>query len=556
MKLLWSDNWIEVPAPHPVRGSALIEVEATVPILPLTLAHGRRIEQPLRKLASFAATDGPAAALRKARAKRAEHGYTGDYHLVAVLGRAVDGEGGGGGPRVVALAPRTARCSGWILLSEGLLRPVPESFDAEALRAFAAAVAPGANALRPLVGQSYLYSGMDPPAELTDALESALHRARGGEFHGAGVGSPLRPPSGSSSSERLVLSRSPTVAGGEGAPLAILGAGDYVRMEVAPALSGTSLERTVLCDREPQIAAQAAAELGFAIATTDPAGAIAALDRRGLVIIATAHDSHAALASAALEAGHRVFCEKPAVVSAGDLERLTEAIQRAPGELEVGFNRRYNPLVERARLRVLREAGPATIVASIREVDIEPDHWYLWPNQGTRVAGNLCHWIELVIHVLGPDAAPVTVSVSPRVSGEATGIDAERAYSIGFGDGSSASLVPTGRGDSVRGVQEQIEIRRGSLTLRLDDLWKLRGSSAGRPVRGRTLWRDKGHERMYREALDRFEAGRPAAYPEHDLRRVCEVQIALSELVIVDLPEGEVSELVERARGREGAAVS
>ena len=78
------------------------------------------------------------------------------------------------------------------------------------------------------------------------------------------------------------------------------------------------------------------------------------------------------------------------------------AADRHPGELEVGFNRRYNPLVERARKELAAESGPTTLVATIREVDITPDHWYLWPNQGTRVAGNLCHWIDLALHLIGP----------------------------------------------------------------------------------------------------------------------------------------------------------
>ena len=166
------------------------------------------------------------------------------------------------------------------------------------------------------------------------------------------------------------------------------------------------------------------------------------------------------------------------------------------------------------------------------------------------MAGNLCHWIDLAIHLLGPGPEATSVSVSPRVSDDPTGLDAERTFSIAFDDGSTVSLVPTGRGDSIRGVQEQIEARRGRLTLRLDDLWRLRGLLAGRPIRARTLWRDKGHARMYGEALARFESGRPAAYPDEDLRRVGEIQIAATELLLAGESGGPVSELVERSRAR------
>jgi len=544
VRTLWRDSWIDVPRPHPVAGSILIEVEATAPVAPLGAAHGRRIDDPLRKVASFLLTDGLAATVRKARSKRSESSYTGDYHLVAVLGRVASEPAGAEPTRVVALAPRAPRCAGRVLVAEPLLRPAPADFDATALAALAASLSePAAAGRLPGLDQSYLYSGMEPPAELTAALDQAI-AAAAAALHPAAA---LRPPAGVGDGGEL-MRLSPASGPGEGPPLAVLGAGDYVRIEVGPALAGAALRRAVIADREPQIAALAGAELGFATATTDARGAIDALESPGLVLVATAHDSHAELAAHALEAGHRVICEKPAVVTVDDLDLLLAASEKHPGALEIGFNRRSNPLVERARREIARQSGPATIVATIREVDITPDHWYLWPNQGTRVAGNLCHWIDLAFHLLGPGARATELAVSPRVSPEPGGLDAERAFTIAFEDGSSVSLVPTGRGDSVRGVQEQIEVRRGSLTLRLDDLWRLTGLRAGIPVRRRTLWRDKGHGRMYAEALARFAAGRPAAYPATDLQRVCEVQLAATELLRSGARGGALPELLGNAR--------
>ena len=387
-----------------------------------------------------------------------------------------------------------------MLAHAALVRPAPDSFGPAELRALAASVASRAVASPRSWARATSTLGSIRPSNSPPRWR---RRSSFGPSTRLPAPPTLSPPLAATTPTVLPHPPSPHP------PLAILGAGDYVRIEVAPALGGADLDRVVLCDREPQIAALASAELGFATALTDAAAAIDSLERRGLVIVATAHDSHAELAARALDGGHRVICEKPAVVNAADLDRLTAAAAAAPGELEVGFNRRYNPLVERARECIAGESGPATIVASIREVDITPDHWYLWPNQGTRVAGNLCHWIDLALHLLGPGPEPVAVSVSPRVSLEPTGVDAERTFSISFDDGSSLSLVPTGRGDSTRGVQEQIEVRRGQLTLRLDDLWKLQALRAGWPMHRRTLWRDKGNARMYASALRRFEQDNP-----------------------------------------------
>ena len=165
-------------------------------------------------------------------------------------------------------------------------------------------------------------------------------------------------------------------------------------------------------------------------------------------------------------------------------------------------------------------------------------------------AGNLCHWIDLALHLIGPGPEPVSLAVSPAISREPISIDAERIFTVTFDEGSVASFALTARGDPVRGVQEQLEVRRGDLTLRLDDLWKLSGLRSGMPLRRRTLWRDKGHARMYEAAVSRLLGGEPAAYPLADLRRGAEIQLAATELVRSDRPAGPVRELVETSRFR------
>ncbi len=67
-----------------------------------------------------------------------------------------------------------------------------------------------------------------------------------------------------------------------------------------------------------------------------------------VVVVATVHDQLARLAERALEVGAHVLVEKPAGVSATQLERLIEC-QRASGRLvKVGFNHRFHPGIARA----------------------------------------------------------------------------------------------------------------------------------------------------------------------------------------------------------------
>jgi predicted dehydrogenase len=539
MKLLWRGRWIETPCYAPVPRGRLLSVERSAAVAEVRDARGQPLERPGTKLVRFLTTDGPRATLRKARSKLAETELTGDYHVVAALGRCADT-----GERLVCIAPRMPASASVLLVHEDLCRPVEESFADDAFDRLSSLFAAEAGRLAPLGNQTYLYSGVDPPLELGATLDRVLHTSLAGKESAPHRAAAIEPPSAPSRATMLRLDRGSRA--GTRPPVAVLGAGDYVRTEVVPALKPAGLDLIALCDREAQIAALVAREVGFPIATTDASEAVELLNRPGVVIIATYHDSHAELAALALERGHRVLVEKPAVVTVQDLERLLSACRRVPGRLEVGFNRRYSVLARRARELLAEQTGPFTIVCTIREVSIEPHHWYLWPNQGTRVAGNLCHWIDLAIFLIGPNAQPVGVTASPQVVPDAIGNDAERSFSIEFSDGSVVVLIATGRGDHVRGVQELIEARRGPLTVRLDDLWRMAVVREGRASSRRTLWRDKGHHRMYREALARFERGDPAAYPIEDLVVASSIQIATSKLATSGEARAEIRDTVRR----------
>ena len=67
-----------------------------------------------------------------------------------------------------------------------------------------------------------------------------------------------------------------------------------------------------------------------------------------VVVVATTHDQLARLATRALAAGRHVLVEKPAGVSAAQVDRLIEC-GRASGRLvKVGFNHRFHPGIARA----------------------------------------------------------------------------------------------------------------------------------------------------------------------------------------------------------------
>jgi predicted dehydrogenase len=542
MKLLWRGSWIEAPNYEVPDNGVLIEVAATVPLVAVENASGRRTRSPRRKVAVFLLTDGPRNTLRKARTKRDEPRFTGDFVTSVVLGQSVPS-----GKRVVALASRVPRASQHVVIHRALVVHADEDFSVGDLQRVAARLSKQTDVLTRQCRQSFLYSGVQPPADLVRLLAEAV-QVRAAALPAAATSTMhvLMPPSEGRDEIDTVL-RLKAVSTSAGLPVAVLGAGDYARTEIIPALRRAGLSLYSVANREPQIAAIVGREYGFALATTDSERAIAETPAPGLVVVATAHDSHTHLACAALKAGHRVFVEKPPAVTPDDVCRLADAMRSHPGSVEIGFNRRYHPHVRRARARLRLESGPISISCTVKELAFEPDHWYFWPNQGTRITGNLCHWIDLAVFFLEGRQLPVSMSLSPRVPGSNPGSDEERVLTVTFDDGSLLTVLATTRGDDIRGVQEQVEIRRGRTTITIDDLWKLRIRSGGIERYSRTLFRDKAHTVMYREALARVIANKPSVYPVRDMIVVSAIQIAASDLVRADLHVAELPDWLSMA---------
>ena len=86
-----------------------------------------------------------------------------------------------------------------------------------------------------------------------------------------------------------------------------------------------------------------------------------------------------------------------------------------------------------------------------------------------------------------------------------------------YADGSRLNVVVTDCGSSLRGVQEFIELRRGDMTVTIDDFLRMQVQVGARQSVKRAIIRDKGHDRMYARFIENVRDGRGVDYPHDDL---------------------------------------
>ncbi|MGB7318883.1 MAG: Gfo/Idh/MocA family oxidoreductase, partial [Planktotalea sp.] len=271
--------------------------------------------------------------------------------------------------------------------------------------------------------------------------------------------------------------------------------------------------------------------MGFSHASSDSA-AVLADPTIDTVVIATRHDSHAALTAAALKAGKHVFVEKPLAMDHSGLAEIEAAYAKANRQLMVGFNRRFAPQIQTMKSLLDASAEPKSFIMVMNAGAIPADHWTQDPAiGGGRIIGEACHYIDLMRYLAGAKIS----SVQARRMGDAPSVavtDDKVSITLGFADGSFGSLHYLANGGASF-AKERIEVFSAGGTLQLDNFLKLRGYN-WRGFRKSSLRRqDKGQLACAKAFLNAVRAGsmapEAAAIPASELFEVARVTLDVAE---------------------------
>lgn len=322
-----------------------------------------------------------------------------------------------------------------------------------------------------------------------------------------------------------------TAADTESPRVAFIGAGNYARRTLIPAFAAAGVRLQSIASGGGVSAALLGRKFGFERATTDVRAVIAAEDVDA-VVIATRHDSHAALTCAALAAGKHVFVEKPLAITAEQLEQISAARQQQlsagrVAHVMVGFNRRFAPHVLQIKKLLAGAREPKSFVVTVNAGAIERSHWTQdHAVGGGRIVGEACHFIDLVRFLAGSPI--VASSVLPMGRDGASVRDDVAAITLGFADGSWGTIHYLANGHSSF-PKERIEIFCGGRILQLDNFRRLHGVG-WREFSRMNLWRqDKGQRACASAFVRAIATGGEPPIPFDELLEVARVTISLGE---------------------------
>lgn len=223
--------------------------------------------------------------------------------------------------------------------------------------------------------------------------------------------------------------------------------------------------------------------------------------RTKVIYIASNHASHADYAIEALRAGKVVYIEKPIAVNWRQLIRLVRAYKVHPERVFAGYNRPFSPAVCELRQLVQKKASPLTLCCFVGGHMIDQDHWYRQPEEGSRICGNLGHWIDLMVHLIGHNEVPDRWTLTMCWSNTKARSDDFTLVAVST-RGDLVTIVFTSRSEPFEGVSETINLQCGDVIARIDDFRAMTVWNGHQVSHYQYSPKDVGHERAILQPFD------------------------------------------------------
>lgn len=313
--------------------------------------------------------------------------------------------------------------------------------------------------------------------------------------------------------------------------LGIIGAGNFTKMTMLPALKGGKAYFKYIASSGGLTGTQLAKKYGFSHSTTDYTE-ILKDDEVDAVIITTRHNSHSKFVIEALDAKKHVFVEKPLAINSGQLKAVIEAFehhqtkgQNLQSSVMVGFNRRFSPHIDAIKSALGIDPGPINLVATMNTGFIPSNVWvHDMQIGGGRIIGEACHYLDLCAFLAG---SPIE-SVCMNALGESPMENTDNAsILVKLKNGSNAVINYFANGSKAYS-KERLEVYSKERTWIMDNFRTTKGFGV-KGFRDLKTKIDKGHKSQFSQYVNFLQNGGIPLISWQDIVNVSQASLAAIE---------------------------
>lgn len=226
------------------------------------------------------------------------------------------------------------------------------------------------------------------------------------------------------------------------------------------------------------------------------------------VYIASNHYSHSSYSINFLNRGVNVFCEKPVAVNKNQLKSLIVSVNNSSAKFYCGYNRPHSKFIKTIKKYINKESSLVhdkfSLNCNIFAHDLDVNHWYRNPQEGTRICGNVGHWIDLMIHfqymqIKKPELYLININYSDEY---VTDDNINISISNNFGD--LSSIMISSRNEPFEGIYETISLQQGNLNAIINDFRYMDVWNGSKYKKYKSLYKDVGHKNSINQPFNNY----------------------------------------------------
>lgn len=224
------------------------------------------------------------------------------------------------------------------------------------------------------------------------------------------------------------------------------------------------------------------------------------------IYIASDHFSHSYYAIESLKSQKKVHLEKPIAVTEEQFLNLLRMLKNTSGTLVAGYNRPFSQAINIIDNNISNTNLPLSSTMTIFGHKISENHWYRQEHQGTRICGNVGHWLDLAIHLMSirgriPNKMDIKISWADMINS----MDDDISISLSTDCNDIINITLTSRSEPFEGINEEILLQCGDLIAKIDDFRSMQFWKSSNYKRIKFSPKDVGHSKSIRQITNGFK---------------------------------------------------
>ncbi len=287
--------------------------------------------------------------------------------------------------------------------------------------------------------------------------------------------------------EHKIVQRNSKVLSSDKINVGLIGAGNFTKSVILPNMAKIGgYELVGLCTATGVSAEGTGKKYDFKYITTD-SDEIFKNTEINSVFVTTRHNDHASKVLKAIENQKHCFVEKPLCIYEEELEAINEAYN-GKSILQVGFNRRFAPMVETMKNKL---NGQIAINYRVNAGVIPKEVWIQDRSiGGGRIIGEVCHFIDTCSYLISSNVVSVYAATVQKNDQSIPNEDNVNIV-LNYANGSTATISYFAYGDNSM-PKEQIEAFGNGISMQLNDFRELTIYSGVKAKKEKSANQDKG----------------------------------------------------------------